>query len=264
MIKSYKDMAMLEDLISNGERLKTTIRFIPPPNGVIRLYDLYGVLTIDDYETWKASCILFLKNNDFEDERNEFKKISDAKIHPGHHAKMLAILKAIRGIEETSNIYTEDVKNIIQQPISNAKVFIVHGHDEAMKLAVESFLKQIKLEPIVLNNQISQSKTVIEKLESYSDVGFAVVLLSPCDVGRSKNSEELRPRARQNVILELGYFMGRLGRNNVCTLKKLNGEEPSDFDGIIYVSFDEAGGWKINLAKELKAAGYSVDMNNLL
>jgi len=163
-----------------------------------------------------------------------------------------------------NNITNRKMKKIIQQQTANTKVFIVHGHDEGMKLAIEKFLTQIKLDPIILNEQTSQSQTVIEKLESNSDVGFAVVLLSPCDEGRSINSSTLKPRARQNVILELGYFIGKLKRDRVCILKKSEVEEPSDFTGIIYIPFDDEGGWKIKLAKEIKGAGYSIDLNQIM
>jgi predicted nucleotide-binding protein len=133
-----------------------------------------------------------------------------------------------------------------------------------MKLSVESFLSKMELEPIILNDQTSQSKTVIEKLESCSDVDFAVVLLSPCDKGCAQNTNDLKPRARQNVILELGYFMGKLGRDRVCVLKKSEVEEPSDFSGIVYVPFDENNGWQLKLGQELKSAGYSIDLNKAI
>jgi hypothetical protein len=88
--------------------------------------------------------------------------------------------------------------------------------------------------------------------------------LSPCDMGRVKNAKKLNPRARQNVILELGYFLGKLGRPRVCALKKSEVEDPSDFTGVVYVPFDEQNGWQTTLARELKTAGYSVDLNVLL
>jgi predicted nucleotide-binding protein len=159
-------------------------------------------------------------------------------------------------------IQNRNITTTIHQ-FANTKIFIVHGHDNAMKLSIEVFLKTFNLEPIILNDQISQSKTVIEKLESYSDVGFAIVLLSPCDKGCAKDSTDFKARARQNVILELGYFIGKLGRNRVCTLKKSEVEEPSDFSGIVYILFDDQNGWKIPLSKELEAAGYNIGLNKI-
>ena len=108
--------------------------------------------------------------------------------------------------------------------------------------------------------------TIIEKFEEESNVGFAVVLMSDKDdMGAEVGSSDYKPRARQNVILELGYFIGRLGRkNHVCVLKKGNVEVPSDILGVVYKSFsNNDDGWKFALAKELKAAGYSADVNNI-
>ena len=98
--------------------------------------------------------------------------------------------------------------------------------------------------------------------EGHSSVGFAVVLLTPDDVGASAGSNDLRPRARQNVVLELGYFTSSLGRSRVCALKKGDIEIPSDYLGIVYVPLDEAGAWRIALAKEMKAAGLEIDLND--
>jgi predicted nucleotide-binding protein len=104
---------------------------------------------------------------------------------------------------------------------------------------------------------------VIEKVEDHGDVGFAVVLLTPDDVGCVKGRTAV-PRARQNVVLELGYFVGRLGRKHVCALKRSELEIPSDFGGVVYETFDTSGGWKQALGKELKAAGYEIDWNKVM
>ena len=145
---------------------------------------------------------------------------------------------------------------------STSKVFIVHGHDDAAREAMARFLSKLGLEPIILHEQANEGRTIIEKLEHYSDVGYAVVLLTPDDEGRKKvDGEALRDRARQNVILELGYFMCKLGRRGVCALHRGSVEIPTDYLGVMYVPLDEAGGWQLRLAKELKAAGFEVDMN---
>jgi len=133
-----------------------------------------------------------------------------------------------------------------------------------MKQTVARFLENIKLEPIILHEQANKGKTIIEKFESNSDVHYAVVLMSPDDVGNSKNNkDELLFRSRQNVIFELGYFFGKLGRGNVCVLLKDDVEKPSDYDGIIYIPFDEHDGWKTKLVKELKSSGLDIDMNKI-
>lgn len=112
---------------------------------------------------------------------------------------------------------------------------------------------------MVLREQPNQGRTVIEKFEDYSDVGFAVILLTPDDLG-GKSASELLPRARQNVIFELGYFLAKLGRDRVCALHVPTLEIPSDYP-VLYVPFDDQGGWKIELAKEMKAAELNIDMN---
>ena len=104
----------------------------------------------------------------------------------------------------------------------------------------------------------------IEKFEDHSDVSFAVILLTPDDIGALKDEQEKsQPRARQNVILELGYFIGKLGRENVCVLYKEGVEVPSDVHGVGYVLYDEGGAWRPNLANELEAAGFDIDKNKL-
>jgi predicted nucleotide-binding protein len=147
--------------------------------------------------------------------------------------------------------------------VASGKVFVVHGHDEAARETVARFLSRLDLTPVILHEQASQGRTIVEKLEHHGDVGFAVVLLTPDDVG-GISPDHLQPRARQNVVLELGYFLGRLGRDHVCALHRGELELPSNYMGVIYIPFDSGGGWRIELAKELKAAGFNVDMNKAL
>lgn len=140
------------------------------------------------------------------------------------------------------------------------KVFVVHGHDEFAREAVARFLEKLGFEAIILHEQVNQGRTIIEKIEAHGEVGFAVVLLTPDDFGGERNGET-KPRARQNVILELGYFIARLGRSRVCALKRGDIEIPSDFGGVVYETFDTSGGWKSALGKELSAAGFEIDWN---
>ena len=145
------------------------------------------------------------------------------------------------------------------------KVFVVHGHDDGTKQKVARFLERLDLEPVVLHEQPSKGHTVIEKFEDHSDVGFAVVLLTPDDVGAIEDRpDDLKPRARQNVVFELGYFVGALGREKVCALAKGNIERPSDYDGVVYIPLDNGDGWRMKLVKELKAAGFDVDANKAI
>lgn len=141
-------------------------------------------------------------------------------------------------------------------------VFVVHGRDSETKETVARFLAQLELNPIILHEQPNEGRTVIEKFERHAAVGFAVVLLTPDDVGALADQQNnLLPRARQNVVLELGYFMGRLGRQRVCALVKEGLEIPSDVAGVVYVPFDVGGAWKLALVRELKSCGFDVDAN---
>lgn len=164
----------------------------------------------------------------------------------------------------------ESYKEPLQNQPSNKgskqskKVFIVHGHDNEAKLDVARFIEKSGLEAIVLHEQVNAGNTIIEKIEAHNDVGFAVVLYTPCDVG-AKNSQdtELSPRARQNVIFEHGYFIGHLGRKRVSAFVKGDIEKPGDIGGVVYTDLDQAGAWKVTLLKELKESGYKIDANSL-
>lgn len=148
--------------------------------------------------------------------------------------------------------------------VSKSEVFIVHGHDETAKVKTARFIQQLGLKPIILHEQSSSGRTIIEKIEEYSNVGFGIVLYTPCDVGAKKGEESnLKPRARQNVVFEHGYLIGKIGRKNVCALFKDNVEIPNDISGVVYVKMDDEDAWHLKIAKELRSSGYDIDMNNL-
>ncbi|HVA00955.1 MAG TPA: nucleotide-binding protein [Terriglobia bacterium] len=151
---------------------------------------------------------------------------------------------------------------------SNAnKVFIVHGHDSGLRETVARFVTQLSLEPVILHEKPNEGNTVIEKFEQHSqDVGFAIILLTPDDKGGAADGDlaAYQSRARQNVILELGYFLGALGRKKVCALYSHGVELPSDMNGVLYVPIDEADGWRLKLAKEIKASGIDIDLNKAI
>ncbi|AGP47150.1 putative nucleotide-binding protein containing TIR-like domain protein [Serratia plymuthica] len=193
----------------------------------------------------------------------------------GHHF-FYSGKKVISGIHSMTGQliipFVRDYKNYIQskgntetllKPQFSRKVFIVHGHDDGARETVARFLERIGLEAIILHEQANQGRTVIEKVIANSDVGFAVVLLTPDDEGCEKGGTP-EPRARQNVLLELGYFIGRLGREKVCALKRGALEIPSDFAGVVWETMDSGGGWKQALARELEAAGHSIDWNKVM
>jgi predicted nucleotide-binding protein len=152
----------------------------------------------------------------------------------------------------------------VSPEVASDEIFVVHGHDDAAKNEVARFLEKAGLHPVILHEQPNAGRTIIEKFERYGgSAGFAVVILTPDDVG-GPSPAELRARARQNVIGEMFWFAGRLGRQRVCALKKGDIEIPSDFAGVVYTEMDERGAWRTELLKELRAAGYKVDWERAL
>lgn len=153
-----------------------------------------------------------------------------------------------------------------EMPIPN-QIFVVHGHDREMLASVELLVRQVGLEPIILSDKRNEGLTIIEKFEKHSNVRRAIVLFSPDDKGckAEKFPDGAMFRARQNVILELGFFTGRLGRKGVTVLhRKLDSfEMPSDYHGVAYIPFDEDNAWKYKLAKELEGAGFKVDYSRI-
>lgn len=149
-----------------------------------------------------------------------------------------------------------------QLPTSR-RVFLAHGHNDGLLHEVARYLERLKLEAVILREQPSGGRTIIEKFVEYADVGYAVVLLTPDDRGgiASAPPEQQRYRARQNVILELGYFLGKLSRNRVTALYIGELEIPSDYSGVAFVAVDDRGAWRLELARELKASGLAIDMN---
>ena len=150
-------------------------------------------------------------------------------------------------------------------PVDSNQVFVVHGRDHGTLAEVKHVLSQLGLEPVVLQDLPNQGRTIIEKFEDYAKVGFAVVICTPDDEGKPVAEDAaLIPRVRQNVLLEWGYFLGKLGRDRVCALIKGEVEVPSDYSGVLYVEMDTGGAWKLRLAGELNQAQYDIDANDLL
>lgn len=142
------------------------------------------------------------------------------------------------------------------------KVFIVHGHDNGLKEEIARFIEKLGLEVIILHEQANNGNTIIEKFEkNANEIGYAIILYTPCDKGFSSKDGE--GRARQNVIFEHGFFIGKLGRKYVAAIKKDNVEVPSDLSGILYIEYDTKGAWKFELAKEMKGIGFNIDLNHI-
>ncbi|WP_271014050.1 nucleotide-binding protein [Listeria seeligeri] len=185
-----------------------------------------------------------------------------------HIENRILINSIVNDIEENKTEYID----LLSSPrikkdnpsISENEIFIVHGHDDGLKNEVARFLEKLSLKPIILHEQASSGATIIEKIENYSNVGFGIVLYTPCDIGGvAKKPGNLKARARQNVVFEHGYLLGKLGRKNIVALVKDDLEKPNDISGVVYIDYTSGDGWKTDIAKELKAVGYSIDLNKL-
>lgn len=165
----------------------------------------------------------------------------------------------------------ELVETLLKAPVEvtdNRKVFVVYGHDMNARTQLEAMLRRWDLEPLIIDQLVSSGNTIIEKLEEYTDkVSFGIVLATPDDIGYAKGSEnKMRFRVRQNVVLELGMLLAKVGRSKVAILlsQAEDMEKPSDIDGLIYIPFkDNVEETKVSLAKEMERNGYSVNISKL-
>lgn len=218
---------------------------------------------------WKDQTIKILSEFISVEELDTFNSVNESTYENDKIAYLELLNELKINITENPQDIIENIlpdKTKISRSSKSKKVFIVHGHDALAKTELARTLEKIGLEAIVLHEQPNEGKTIIEKFErDASQVSFAVIILSPDDSGYPINKPiEIRPRARQNVILELGYFSGMLGRSNIVVLHKGDVEVPSDYLGVVYISMDSAGAWQYSLAKELKRAGLQLDLNKLL
>lgn len=144
---------------------------------------------------------------------------------------------------------------------NNNRVFVVHGHDGELRQSIARTLERQGIEPIILAEQANLGATIIEKFEKYSDVSAAICLFTEDDLGKANKEDDLKHRVRQNVVFEAGYFIGKLGRKNVVLLANRDIEMPSDLSGVVYT---DNSMWQIQVLKELREMGFSVDLNKAL
>ena len=216
------------------------------------------------YEKWMSDVYIISQRELLEHPlHEELGKLSQKR------NQMQSSINKIVGI--LKSVLTDEVfwakSNIEQEMLGmSKKVFIVHGHDETAKITVARVLEKAGFEPIILHEQANLGKTIIEKLDYYTDVDFAIVLYTECDLGRAKEEtvDKERYRARQNVVYEHGYLIGKLGREKVFALVKGDVETPGDISGVVYTQMDGAGAWKMDLARDMKAVGLPIDMNDLI
>jgi predicted nucleotide-binding protein len=223
--------------------------------------DVFGQES-DESRTFRASLLVIEAADTFDD--------AEMVAHRQREETQERVVEATARLENLLKIVDEKASSGAPAgPRTSApsrRVFVIHGHDHAAREVVARFLLQVGLEPVILQEQPGQGRTIIEKLEASTDVGYAVVLMTGDDRGGPKNADPTayHPRARQNVIFELGHFSARLGRGKVCVLYEPGVEKPSDYDGVSYIRFESGEAWKLPLAKELKAADLPVDVNRLL
>jgi predicted nucleotide-binding protein len=218
-------------------------------------------------ERWSSKASSFLVTAMGPDAGDEFLQLKDDDEWV-EHALRLGHLEGLIA-KSQAEVIAPPPTSLIREPAAagnSRKVFVVHGHDDEAKVKTARFLEKLGLIPIVLHEQPSSGRTIIEKFETYSDdIAFAVVLLTPDDVGAvASKANALQARARQNVVMELGYFMGRLGRSRVCALHKGMVELPSDYQGVLYIELDAPGAWQARLAQEFAQAKLPIDLRGLL
>lgn len=244
---------------------------------------------IADYKRWSDRCKSIYQTSFTEPESSYFHDFESqiwsiwgsdtVKEYKGNIQRLVNHMQGdiervdlIECIAEEDTTTTETINTVIDMN----KVFVVYGHNDALRVEVSRTIEQLGLRPIVLQEQEDFGNTIIEKFEAHaSDIGFAVVLLTADDLGVSCKDlareekekgfkAEYKTRARQNVVFEMGYFIGKLDRAHVFELLEDGVEKPGDLDGILYTSIDEEGMWKIRLAKRLKALGYIVNLDKII
>lgn len=226
-----------------------------------------------EFSAWKMKTLRFLRDVYGEDslEYKDFSKrpFSLIMFTPGtpHSDFVEACQRQLKRIKLVFSEYLKDMENEVEEiePNSqcnplNSKIFIVHGHDKGLQQEVARVIEKQGLSPIILNEQTNQGRTIIEKIEHNSDVQAAVCLFTSDDEGKSKKETEYNNRARQNVVFETGYFLGKLGRDRLVIIAETPLELPSDIQGVVYTNDN----WKFELLKELKAMGYTIDLNKLI
>ena len=235
----------------------------------------HAVASAPAFKAWRASATRFIikryGENSFE--HKDFRNIhfSPSVLVGGEDQNIPYYTKACRdGLLTCKAIFETYLEEMAEeepaaqpQPVQKGgmtKIFIVHGHDGALQQSVARIVEKQGIEAIILSEQANQGRTIIEKFEANGDVGGAICLFTADDVGKAKDASSENSRARQNVVLETGYFMGKLGRKHVVILADSEIEIPSDLSGMVYTNTTN---WEVSLLKDLKAMGYEVDFNKL-
>ncbi len=227
----------------------------------------------ESFTIWMDKCERFLIKK-YGAESSEYASFYNIKFRTSLLDKKQEIYACQRGLkiakglfesllEEMNDDNTESTNVSTDSKSISNQVFIVHGHDEAFKLKIKDLLTKIGIEGIILHEQANVGRTIIEKIEYFGkNVGAAIILYTPDDMGKANEEPDYKSRARQNVIFESGFFMGYLGRNKVAhVVSDSSMEIPGDLRGVVYV---DKSNWQFDLIKELKAMGFEIDANRLL
>lgn len=245
-------------------------------NKLIKLYDEIDELknksssSDSDFKAWKTDVQICLSKL-YGENSIQFKNFNSRLFSPvvimGNTDFHGPYVQGLEATKKEFKRYIDDFEDEstnadVNNRTPNNKVFIVHGHDGELKEKVARKIEQQGIEAIILSEQVNRGKTIIEKLESYSDVHVAIILFTQDDIGKAKEEKgNENYRARQNVVFEAGYFMGYLGRENIIMITDENVEIPGDLSGMVYSTKDN---WELEMLKELNAAGMKIDLNKLL
>ena len=228
-------------------------------------HDEMGIIIISGplYNTWMDEINMFAER--YLKKHPLYNSMHTTYLHRKNMHSYSDMMGHLNALSKDDELEANNKTREEQISMSN-KVFIVHGHDELAVQKMARTLEKWGFEAIILHEQADLGQTIIEKIETYTDVDFAVVLYTECDYGRAKEDDISKEkfRARQNVVFEHGYLLGRLGRERVCALVKGNVEIPGDISGVVYISMDTNEAWKMALAKNMKAVGRNIDMNKFL
>ena len=246
MQEHYADGAFIANIVnitSSGRDYRITFERVQsasviPPNEIERLALELGIEDSEFYRTHWA-----IKNTDL------YRVFSENKVDEKPDTEILDFIAPNKPALDGAQ-FNKD------------QIFIVHGHDEHAKNDVKAYVESKGLEPIILHLQASGGRTIIEKIDHYTNVGFGIVLYTECDIGAKRDSLSFKWRARQNVVFEHGYLIAKLSRLRVAALVKGSVETPNDISGVVYVSMDAAGNWKDELDAELQNAGFEVNESN--
>lgn len=228
----------------------------------------------NEFITWHKKAERFIQkkygdNTELKDFKNTHFSLIVWTFNETHSDYVNACRSGLESTKAVFEVYLEEMKDEIilkdgvQTPQRNKnnqflKVFIVHGHDGELKESVARMIEKQGIEAIILSEQANKGATIIEKFEANSDVGAAICLFTADDSGKGNKESDYRKRARQNVVFEAGYFMGKLGRKNVIMIADKEIEIPSDMQGVVY---SDNTYWQVAVLKELKEIGFNVDMN---